>query len=127
MIEKLQEAIITTIDGQINPMIIKELQGHHREVCDRLDRSKEKYISNLTKSAFTETERFKSDFREEMHAHIDDGIENEKCKIMFKHELQKGTEKLRENIKLHFKECKERFVEEIKKILNNLQRGLKIL
>ncbi|WP_390552875.1 hypothetical protein [Helicobacter pylori] len=101
MIEKLQEAIITTIDGQINPMI-KELQGHHREVCDRLDRSKGKYISNLTKSAFTETERFKSDFREEMHAHIERDIENKECKIIFKHELQKGTEKLRENIKKHF-------------------------
>ncbi|GAA9276553.1 hypothetical protein TH0213_10970 [Helicobacter pylori] len=125
-IEKLQEAITITIDRRIDPTI-KELQEHYREVCDRLDRSKGKFISNLTKSAFTEIERFKSDFREEMHAHIDDGIENEKCKIMFKHELQKGTEKLRENIKLRFKECKERFVEEIKKILNNLQRGLKIL
>ncbi|GAA7675415.1 hypothetical protein HpMMM65_11290 [Helicobacter pylori] len=125
-IEKLQEAITITIDRRIDPTI-KELQEHYREVCDRLDRSKGKFISNLTKSAFTEIERFKSDFREEMHAHIDDGIENEKCKIMFKHELQKGTEKLRENIKLRFKECKERFVEEIKKILNNLQRDLKIL
>ncbi|GAA8899037.1 hypothetical protein BTM377_11680 [Helicobacter pylori] len=41
-----------------------------------MDRSKEKYISNLTKSVSTETERFKSDFREEMHAHIEKGIEN---------------------------------------------------
>ncbi|GAA8110201.1 hypothetical protein HpNP41_02290 [Helicobacter pylori] len=76
-----------------------------------MDRSKGKYISNLTKSAFTETERFKSDFREEMHAHIDDDIGNEECKIMFKHELQKGTEKLRENIKRRSNECKERFIE----------------
>ncbi len=53
-IEKLQEAIKTTIDRQINPNI-KETKNHHQEVCDNLDRSKEKYISNLTKSAFTET------------------------------------------------------------------------
>ncbi len=50
-----------------------------------------------------------------MHAHIDDDIENDECKTMFTHELQKGTEKLRENIKRRFNECKERFVEEIKK------------
>ncbi|GAA8177140.1 hypothetical protein NP0157_10270 [Helicobacter pylori] len=76
-----------------------------------MDRSKGKYISNLTKSVFTETERFKVGFREEMHAHIDDYIGNEECKIMFKHELQKGTEKLRENIKRRSNECKERFIE----------------
>ncbi|GAA7721300.1 hypothetical protein HpBT014_03670 [Helicobacter pylori] len=90
-----------------------------------MDRSKEKYISNLTKSVSTETERFKSDFREEMHAHIDDDIENEECKIMFKHELQKGTEKLRENIKWCFKECKERFVEEIKKDIEQFEERIK--
>ncbi|GAA7308791.1 hypothetical protein HpBGD107_06610 [Helicobacter pylori] len=123
-VEKLQEAIITTIDGQINPMI-KELQGHHREVCDRLDRSKGKYISNLTKSMSEEKDRFKVGFREEMHAHIDDDIGNEECKIMFKHELQKGTEKLRENIKRRFNECEERFVEEIKKDIEQFTERIK--
>ncbi|WP_240729226.1 GTPase [Helicobacter pylori] len=53
-IEKLQEAIKTTIDRQINPTI-REIKNHHQEVCDNLDRSKEKYISNLTNSVFTET------------------------------------------------------------------------
>ncbi|GAA9719273.1 hypothetical protein VN0031_07120 [Helicobacter pylori] len=63
-----------------------------------------------------------------MHARIDDDIENDELKIMFKHELQKGMEKSGENIKQRFKECEERFIEEIKKkILNNLKRGLKIL
>ncbi|GAA7342897.1 hypothetical protein HpBGD119_03520 [Helicobacter pylori] len=123
-VEKLQKAIVTMIERQIDPTI-KELQEHHREVCDNLDRSKEKYISNLTNSAFTETERFKSDFREEMHEHIDDDIENDELKTMFKHELQKGTEKLGENIKLHFKECKERFVEEIKKDIEQFTERLK--
>nr|WP_258220181.1 GTPase [Helicobacter pylori] len=53
-IEKLQEAIKTTIIKQIDPTI-REIKNHHQEVCDNLDRSKEKYISNLTNSAFTET------------------------------------------------------------------------
>ncbi|GAA7571943.1 hypothetical protein HpBHB4_06690 [Helicobacter pylori] len=126
VIEKLQEAIITTIDRQIDPTI-REIKNHHKEVCDNLDRSKEKYISNLTKSMSEEKDRFKVGFREEMHEHIDDDIEDHVFKAMFKHELQKGTEKLRENIEWRFKECEKRFVEEIKKILNNLKRGLKIL
>ncbi len=46
-IEKLQEAIVTTINRQIDPTI-REIKNHHQEVCDNLDRSKEKYISNLT-------------------------------------------------------------------------------
>ncbi len=62
-----------------------------------------------------------------MHAHIDDDIENDECKTMFKHELQKGMEKLVENIKQRSNECKESFIEEIKKILDNLKGGLKIL
>ncbi|WP_390469219.1 GTPase [Helicobacter pylori] len=124
VIEKLQEAITTRIERQIDPTI-REIKNHHQEVCDNLDRSKEKYISNLTKSMSEEKDRFKVGFREEMHAHIDDDIGNEKCKIMFKHELQKGTEKLRENIKLHFKECKERFVEEIKKDIEQFEERIK--
>ncbi|GAA8324451.1 hypothetical protein HpNP14_08290 [Helicobacter pylori] len=124
VIEKLQEAIITTIDRQIDPTI-REIKNHHKEVCDNLDRSKGKYISNLTKSAFTETERFKSDFREEMHARIDDGIESEECKTMFKHELQKGMEKSGENIKRRSNECKERFVEEIKKDIEQFEERIK--
>ncbi len=54
VVEQLQKAIKTTIDRQINPTI-REIKNHHQEVCDNLDRSKEKYISNLTNSAFTET------------------------------------------------------------------------
>ncbi|GAA7339312.1 hypothetical protein BD0115_05110 [Helicobacter pylori] len=110
VIEKLQEAITTTIERQINPTI-REIKNHHQEVCDNLDRSRDKYISNLEKSVSEEKDRFKVGFREEMHAHIDDDIGNEECKIMFKHELQKGTEKLRENIKRRSNECKERFIE----------------
>ncbi|WP_232728163.1 hypothetical protein [Helicobacter pylori] len=123
-VEELQEAIITKINGQINPTI-KELQEHHREVCDRLDRSKGKFISNLEKSMSEEKDRFKVDFIEEMHAHIDDDIGNEECKTMFKHELQKGMEKLGENIKKRFKECEERFYEYIKEDIEQFEERIK--
>nr|WP_232732678.1 MICOS complex subunit MIC60 [Helicobacter pylori] len=123
-VEKLQEAIKTRIDGQINPTI-KELQEHHREVCDRLDRSKGVFISNLEKSMSEEKDRFKVGFREEMHARIDDDIGNEECKTMFEHELQKGMEKLRENIKRRSNECKERFIEEIKKDIEQFEERIK--
>ncbi|GAA7519423.1 hypothetical protein MMM110_10510 [Helicobacter pylori] len=123
-IEKLQEAITTTIDGQINPMI-KELQEHHRDVCDRLDRSKGKFISNLTNSAFTEIERFKVGFREEMHEHIDDDIEDDVFKKMFEHELQKGMEKWGENIKKRSKECEERFYKYIKEDIEQFEERIK--
>ncbi len=51
---KALKAIKTTIDRQIDPTI-REIKNHHQEVCDNLDRSKEKYISNLTNLVFTET------------------------------------------------------------------------
>ncbi len=60
-----------------------------------------------------------------MHAHIDDGIENDECKTMFDHELQKGTEKLRENIKRCSNECKERFYEAIKKDIEQFEERIK--
>lgn len=60
-----------------------------------------------------------------MHARIDDDIENEKCKIMFKHELQKGMEKSGENIKQRSNECKERFIEEIKKDIEQFEERIK--
>ncbi|WQX51211.1 hypothetical protein E5P57_02765 [Helicobacter pylori] len=53
-IEKLQEAIKTTIYRQIDPTI-REIKNHHQEVCDNLDRSKEKFISDLKNSVFIET------------------------------------------------------------------------
>ncbi|GAA7400928.1 hypothetical protein BD0140_10760 [Helicobacter pylori] len=123
-VEKLQEAITTTIDRQIDPTI-REIKNHHQEVCDNLDRSKGKFISNLEKSASEEKDRFKVGFREEMHARIDDGIGNEECKTMFKHELQKGTEKLGENIKRRSNECKERFVEDIKEDIEQFEERIK--
>lgn len=60
-----------------------------------------------------------------MYARIDDDIENKKCKIMFKHELQKGMEKSGENIKQRSNECKERFIEEIKKDIEQFEERIK--
>ncbi|WRD01989.1 apolipoL family protein [Helicobacter pylori] len=60
-----------------------------------------------------------------MHARIDDDIENDECKTMFKHELQKGMEKSGENIKRRSNECKERFVEEIKKDIEQFEERIK--
>ncbi|MCQ2673790.1 hypothetical protein FOG23_03380 [Helicobacter pylori] len=50
----MQKAIEITIEKRIDPMI-KEAQEHQQEARYNLDRSKEKYISNLTNSVFTET------------------------------------------------------------------------
>ncbi|MCQ2922480.1 apolipoL family protein [Helicobacter pylori] len=60
-----------------------------------------------------------------MHARIDDDIENDELKIMFKHELQKGMEKSGENIKQRSNEYKESFIEEIKKDIEQFEERLK--
>lgn len=60
-----------------------------------------------------------------MHAHIDDDIENDELKTMFKHELQKGMEKSGENIKQRSNECKESFIEEIKKDIEQFEERVK--
>ncbi len=125
-IEKLQEAIETTIDRQIDPTI-REIKNHHQEARFNLDRSTEKFISDLEKSAFSKINQFESDFRIEMHERIERGIGNDECKEIFKNEHEQRTKKLRKKIGRCFNECKESFIEEIKKILNNLKRGLKIL
>ncbi len=54
VVEQLQKAIEITIEKRIDPTI-REIKNHYQEVCDNLDRSTEKFISNLTNSVFTET------------------------------------------------------------------------
>ncbi len=124
VIEKLQKTITTTIDRQINPTI-KELKNAQLETCDNLDYSGDKFVSKLRNSAFDAIDRFKSDFREEMHAHIDDDIEDEECKVMFKHELQKGMEKLVENIKKRFEKDEQQFREDIKETIKQIEERIK--
>ncbi|QQW94999.1 hypothetical protein [Helicobacter pylori] len=74
VIEKLQKAIVTTIDRQIDPTI-KEIKDRQKETDSNLDRSRDKFVSKLTNSVFGAIERFESDLREEMYAYIDRGIE----------------------------------------------------
>ncbi len=54
VIEKLQKAIVTTIDREINPTI-KELKNAQPETYDKLDHSRDKFISNLNNSVSKET------------------------------------------------------------------------
>ncbi len=98
VVEQLQKAIEITIEKRIDPMI-KEAQEHQQEARYNLDRSTEKFILNLTNSAFYEIDQFKSDLREKMYAHINKNIEDEKCKEIFKNELIQGIETLHEYIK----------------------------
>ncbi len=124
VVEQLQKAIKTTIEKRIDPMI-KEMQEHQQEARYNLDRSTEKFILNLTNSAFSKINQFKSDLREKMYAHINKNIEDEECKEIFKNELIQGIETLHENIKWRFKECEERFDGEIKEAIKQLEYRIK--
>ncbi len=124
VVEQLQKAIEITIEKRIDPMI-KEAQEHQQEARYNLDRSTEKFILNLTNSAFYEIDQFKSDLREKMHARIDDDIENKECEEIFENEREQRAEKLRKNTGRHFNECKERFIEEMKKDIEQFEERIK--
>ncbi len=124
VVEQLQKAIEITIEKRIDPMI-KEAQEHQQEARFNLDRSKEKFILNLTNSAFCEIDQFKSDLREKMYAHINKNIEDEECEEIFKNELIQGIETLHEDIKWRFRECEKRFDGEIKEAIKQLEYRIK--
>ncbi|GAA8369553.1 50S ribosome-binding GTPase [Helicobacter pylori] len=124
VVEQLQKAIEITIEKRIDPMI-KEAQEHQQEACYNLNRSTEKFILNLTNSAFCEIDQFKSDLREKMYAHINKNIEDEECKEIFKNELIQGIETLHEDIKWQFRECEKRFDGEIKEAIKQLEYRIK--
>ncbi len=124
VVEELQEAIKTTIEKRIDPTI-KEMQEHQQEARYNLDRSIEKFILNLTNSAFCEIDQFKSDLREKMYAHINKNIEDEECEEIFKNELIQGIETLHEDIKWRFRECEKRFDGEIKEAIKQLEYRIK--
>ncbi len=124
VVEQLQKAIKTTIEKRIDP-IIKEAQEHQQEARYNLDRSTEKFILNLTNSAFYEIDQFKSDLREKMYAHINKNIEDEECKEIFKNELIQGIETLHEDIKWRFRECEKRFDGEIKEYIERFKERIK--
>ncbi len=124
VIEELQNTIKTTIEKRIDPMI-KEMQEHQEEVECRLDRSKDKFISDLTNSAYKAINRFESGLREEMYAQIERDIGNGECEEIFKNELTQGIEKLGKNIEWRFQECAKRFDESIKEEIERFKERIK--
>ncbi len=124
VIEELQNTIKTTIEKRIDPMI-KDMQEHQEEVECRLDRSKDKFISDLTNSARNEINQFESGLREEMYAQIEKGIEDEECKTIFENEREQRVKELCENMKWRFQECTERFNEHIKEDVERFKERIK--
>nr|WP_238741704.1 hypothetical protein [Helicobacter pylori] len=124
VVEELQKAIEITIEEQIVPMI-REMQEHQQEARFNLDRSTEKFISDLTNSALDEIDRFKFDIGEIMEERIEKGVEDEECKEIFKNELKQRETEWIENIKQRFKECGERFDEQIKEDIERFKEEIK--
>ncbi|GAA9386700.1 hypothetical protein TH0802_07200 [Helicobacter pylori] len=60
-----------------------------------------------------------------MYVHIDDGIEDDECKVMFKHELQKGMKKLVENIKKRFEKDGQQFSKDTKEDIGQFEERIK--
>ncbi len=124
VVEELQEAIEITIEEQIDPTI-KEMQEHQQEARFNLDRSKEKFISDLEKSAANKIHQFESDFRIEMHERIERGIGNNECKEIFENELKQRETELIEDIERRFKECEEQFRGSVGKNIEQLEERVK--
>ncbi len=60
-----------------------------------------------------------------MHVRIERDIENKECEEIFENEREQRAEKLRKNTGRHFNECKESFIEEIKKDIEQFEERLK--
>ncbi|WP_411326670.1 hypothetical protein [Helicobacter pylori] len=105
--------------------MIKEMQEHQEEVECRLDRSKDKFISNLTNSAHKAINQFESGLREEMYERIEGDIGNNECKEIFENECEQRVKELIEDIKRRFKECAKRFDEHIKEDIERFKERIK--
>ncbi|GAA7496516.1 hypothetical protein ckin125_07340 [Helicobacter pylori] len=124
VVEQLQNTIKTMIEKQIDPMI-KKTQEHQQEAHSNLDRSIDKFISDLKNSAFYRIDQFKFDIGEIMEERIEKGVEDEECERIFNNELIQGIEILCENIKQRFKECEKRFDEQIKEDIERFKEKIK--
>ncbi len=124
VVEELQNTIKTTIEKRIDPMI-KARQEYKEEVDDNLDRSTDKFISDLKNSALDEIDQFKFDIGEIMEERIEKGVEDEECERIFNNELKQRETKLIEDIKQRFKECGERFDEQIKEDIERFKEKIK--
>ncbi|EJB65317.1 hypothetical protein HPHPH44_0958 [Helicobacter pylori Hp H-44] len=90
-----------------------------------MDRSKEKFISDLKNSVLDEIDRFKFDIGEIMEERIEKGVEYEECERIFNNELKQRETEWIENIKQRFKECGERFDEQIKEDIERFKEKIK--
>ncbi|UOR75710.1 hypothetical protein MPG47_04035 [Helicobacter pylori] len=124
VIEKLQKAITTTIDREIDPTI-KELEDAQPETYDKLDYSRDKFVSNLNNSVSKEIERFKTDFRIEMYVHIEKDIGNKECKEIFENECEQGMRELDRTIEGRIKKCEEQFSKDIKEYIGQFEERIK--
>ncbi|EMG84025.1 hypothetical protein L6504_04500 [Helicobacter pylori] len=124
VVEQLQNTIKTTIEKRIDPGI-KETQEHQQEARFNLDRSTDKFISDLKKSAFSKIDQFKFDIGEIMEERIEKGVEDEECERIFNNECEQRVKELDENIKQRFKECEERFDEQIKEDIERFKERVK--
>ncbi len=87
--------------------IIKEIRDKLPETYSNLDRSRNKFVSNLNNSVFKKIERFKTDFRIEMYERIEKDIENKECKEIFENEREQGMKELDRTIEGLVKKCEE--------------------
>lgn len=123
VVEQLQKAIEITIEKRIDPMI-KEAQEHQQEARYNLDRSTEKFILNLTNSAFYEIDQFKSDLREKMYAHINKNIEDEECEEIYENKCNQGIRELSRTIEGLVKKCEEQFRKDIKEYIEQFKERI---
>ncbi|GAA7754433.1 hypothetical protein HpBT018_10330 [Helicobacter pylori] len=72
-----------------------------------------------------EIDRFKSDLREKMYAHIDRDIEDYECKRKFIDELQKGMKELDRTIEGLVKKCEEQFRKDLQKDAKQFEDEIK--
>ncbi|WJJ06344.1 hypothetical protein QAD58_04085 [Helicobacter pylori] len=124
MIEKLQKAIAITIDREIDPTI-KEIRDKLPETYSNLDRSRNKFVSNLNNSVSKEIERFRSDFRIEMYVHIEKDIGNKECKEIFENEHEQGMKELDRTIEGLVKKCEEQFRKDLQKDAKQFEDEIK--
>ncbi len=101
------------------------MQEYLLESRFNLDRSTDKFISDLKNSVHNEIDQFKSDFRKEMHERIEEGIGNGECKEIFENELKQRETKLIENIERCFKECEEQFRGSVGKNIEQYEERVK--
>ncbi|GAA7968726.1 hypothetical protein BTM369_02310 [Helicobacter pylori] len=124
MIEKLQKAIVTTIDRKINPAI-KETKNAQLETYSNLDRSRDKFVSKLKNSIFDEIDQFQSDFRREMYERIDRGIKDKRCEKIYDNKCKQGMKELDRTIEGLVKKCEEQFSKDIKEDIGQFEERIK--